>query len=112
MIFHPFRYYDKEFLGLEALAESSKKQHIAACVIMISDNKLVKNDSIQLGSINIPKARHGRTCFFYYLRDQYLNFIEIDKKKYDSILGMSKELLEDMIKNNQNILEPYNGSIL
>ena len=104
--------YDKEFLGLEALAESSKKQHIAACVIMISDNKLVKNDSIQLGSINIPKARHGRTCFFYYLRDQYLNFIEIDKKKYDSILGMSKELLEDMIKNNQNILEPYNGSIL
>ena len=90
--------YEKEFIGLDALAESSKKQHIAACVIMISDNKVLKNDSLQIGTINIPKARHGKTCSFYYIRDQFLNFKEISRSKYQSLLQSSQQHLENLIK--------------
>ena len=95
--------YDKEFIGLDALAESSKKQHIAACVIMISDNKLLKNEDLQMGTINIPKARHGKTCSFYYLRDQYLNFNEISKSKYESFTQASHQHLAELVKSG-NVL--------
>lgn len=95
--------YGKEFLGLDAIAESSKKQHIVSCVITISKIDKLKHDALQVGIINIAKSRHGRLTKFYYLRDHHLNFHEITKTRYDALIQSSKNNLDDIIKEGSLI---------
>lgn len=83
--------YAKESIGLDAIAESSKKQHIVSCVITISKHDVLKNDDLQVGIVNIPKSRHGKLTKFYYLRNQYLNFKQIDKESYNNIIQSTKQ---------------------
>lgn len=95
--------YGKDVIGLDAIAESSKKQHIVSCVITISKHDVMKNDELQIGMINIAKSRHGKLTKFYYLRDQYLNFKQIEKDQYNNLVQSGKSHQDSLVSQGDFI---------
>ncbi|BES79918.1 hexameric helicase [Yersinia phage vB_Yru_GN1] len=72
-------YYKSEFIPLQALAESNRKQAIADYVVTISG---IKDEIKNCGIFNIVKARRGRLGFTAYMLAKSGRIIEIDMQMY------------------------------
>lgn len=72
-------FYKSEFIPLQALAESNRKQAIADYVITISG---IKDEIKNCGIFNIVKLRRGRLGFTPYMLAKSGRIIEIDMQMY------------------------------
>ena len=75
-------YYNTEYVPLDGLAESNRKQAIADYIIMISG---IRGEDMNCGIINVVKNRRGKLGFTAYTLDVSGRFKEISLQEYRNI---------------------------
>jgi hypothetical protein len=80
-------YYKSEFIPLQALAESNRKQAIVDLVITLNSDKSEENNA---GIINIPKARRGLLGHTPFTILKSGRMMEIDLKHYHTLKSKIK----------------------
>jgi len=78
-------FWDKELIGIEGLAESSRKQQIADFILTISKSSTGTGLN-HIGRLNLCKNRRGVVGYQYYFIDKSGEFFIIPKDEYTTLL--------------------------
>ena len=101
--------WDRGVIGLEGMADSSKKQNVLDLLLTISRDRsgLTSITGNKVGTINIAKNRRGSSTSMKYFIDISGEFTEISNEVYDNILNsprtctLTPELAVDGVVNPQ-----------